>query len=216
MGERKLHRYEGEAITVTFDLVRCIHSAECVKGLPEVFDPQRKPWVDPDRAPAERVAEVVRRCPTGALHYSGVDEQVEPVPGRNTARLVADGPLVLEGRLEIETVDGEVLRDTRIALCRCGASRHKPFCDGSHAEAGFEDPGELGAGRLPGDPGEGGGPVRIKVAADGPLLIDGPLVLLNAGAEERETGSRGALCRCGASAAKPYCDGSHGRTGFHD
>ena len=41
----KLHRYEGRGVTVTYDAKRCIHAAECVHGLPGVFDPDAKPWI---------------------------------------------------------------------------------------------------------------------------------------------------------------------------
>ncbi|MFJ9685945.1 (4Fe-4S)-binding protein [Streptomyces bacillaris] len=66
--------YEGRSITVTFEAGRCRHAAECVRGLPEVFDPARRPWIRPDAADAGRVAEVVRRCPSGALRYEGGGE----------------------------------------------------------------------------------------------------------------------------------------------
>ncbi len=71
--KNKPHTYEGAKISVTFDLQRCIHAAECVKGLPEVFDPNRKPWVDPNAAEPERLLEVVSRCPSGALKARSVD-----------------------------------------------------------------------------------------------------------------------------------------------
>ncbi|MFF5828383.1 (4Fe-4S)-binding protein [Streptomyces bacillaris] len=66
--------YEGRSITVTFEAGRCRHAAECVRGLPEVFDTARRPWIRPDAADAGRVAEVVRRCPSGALRYERADE----------------------------------------------------------------------------------------------------------------------------------------------
>lgn len=61
--------YEGRSIEVTFEAGRCQHAAECVRGLPEVFDIERRPWIQPDNAAADRTAEVVRRCPSGALGY---------------------------------------------------------------------------------------------------------------------------------------------------
>jgi uncharacterized Fe-S cluster protein YjdI len=75
--------YEGKSITVTFEARRCLHAAECVNGLPEVFDPGERPWIRPDGAEAERLAEVVRRCPSGALQYELVDGRGEP-PDRPT------------------------------------------------------------------------------------------------------------------------------------
>ncbi|MEV2238177.1 (4Fe-4S)-binding protein [Micromonospora sp. NPDC049891] len=75
--------YEGRSITVTFEASRCRHAAECVRGLPEVFDPGQRPWIRPDGAEAERLAEVVRRCPSGALQYELVDGGAE-TPERPT------------------------------------------------------------------------------------------------------------------------------------
>lgn len=68
MGAR-LQTYEAQDVTVTFDPSVCIHSGECLRGLPEVFDLQRRRWIRPENAPAERVADQVRRCPSGALQY---------------------------------------------------------------------------------------------------------------------------------------------------
>ena len=135
----KILHYSGEKAAVSYDVRRCIHAAECVHGLPDVFDPGRKPWIDPDRAEAEQLLQVIMRCPTGALHLErSDDEQAEPTPGRNSAIVERNGPVYLRGDLEIVTGEGEVLlRDTRIALCRCGASENKPFCDGSHVRVEF-------------------------------------------------------------------------------
>lgn len=135
----KILHYSGEKAAVSYDVRRCIHAAECVHGLPDVFDPGRKPWIDPDRAETEQLLQVIMRCPTGALHLErSAGEQAEPTPERNTAIVERNGPVYLRGDLEIVTGEGEVLlRDTRIALCRCGASENKPFCDGSHVRVGF-------------------------------------------------------------------------------
>ena len=137
----KILHYSGEKAAVSYDVRRCIHAAECVHGLPDVFDPGRKPWIDPDRAEAEQLLQVIMRCPTGALHLErSDDEHAEPTPERNTAIVERNGPVYLRGDLEIVTPEGEVLlKDTRIALCRCGASENKPFCDGSHVRVGFKE-----------------------------------------------------------------------------
>ncbi|RDG35544.1 hypothetical protein DVH02_24845 [Streptomyces corynorhini] len=77
--------YRTRSITVTFEAGRCLHAAECVRGLPEVFDTAKRPWIRPERAPADRLAEVVRRCPSGALRYERTDGEGEtpdrPDPG---------------------------------------------------------------------------------------------------------------------------------------
>ena len=129
--------YTAGGIEVTYDAKRCLHVAECVRGLPEVFDPQKRPWIQPDQADAEKIAEVVRRCPTGALHYalaSGDEER-----GDETAHITPqpDASLFIRGKLRIETPDG-VLEETRAALCRCGQSGNKPFCDGTHKKVGWK------------------------------------------------------------------------------
>ncbi len=133
----------------------------------------------------------------------------------NVAEVPPAGPLCLTGWIQVE-VDGEIVADTDdVALCRCGHSRNKPYCDGSHRTAGFDDPGVIQGGRLaPGrDEPAAADPVLIVCATDGPLLVRGPLTVV-ASDGKTSRGARGALCRCGASAAKPFCDGTHRKTGF--
>jgi CDGSH-type Zn-finger protein/uncharacterized Fe-S cluster protein YjdI len=209
---RKLHTYECDVIAVDFDLSRCIHSEECIRGLRSVFDPGRRPWIDPSAAPADRVAEVIERCPTGALHYRRKDGgNGEEPDGENIARVGPDGPVYVRGDIRLELPGGETMEETRVALCRCGASKDKPFCDGSHEDAGFTDPGAIVGGRLvPAE--EAGtsadGSVTLRGAENGPMLVKGPLRVEGADGSV-SAGVKGALCRCGHSDTKPFCDGSH-------
>lgn len=131
--------YTGPGIVVTFNSRRCIHSANCVRGLPEVFDTKKRPWIQPDAADAERVAEVVMRCPTGALHFRRLDGGAEePKPVEVTVTPQPDGPLYVRGWVRVLDEQGNVIHeDTRMAFCRCGHSNSKPFCDGSHERVGF-------------------------------------------------------------------------------
>lgn len=215
MSKGKVYEYGGDAVTVRWDKRRCIHAAECVRGLPAVFDPDRRPWIDPAAAGADEVAAVVRRCPTGALslerHDGGPEEPAAPL---NHGTVADDGPLYLRGRIALRTADGETIADElRVALCRCGASQHKPYCDGSHAGAGFSAAGAAAAPRVAeGEPGDG--VLTVTVTADGPLVLSGPLELRGAAGEDAFRGDKAALCRCGASGDKPFCDGSHGRVEF--
>lgn len=126
--------YSGRGIRVQWYAGRCIHTAECIRALPGVFDPRRRPWIDLTRGEADAVAEAVLRCPTGALHFERFDGgPQESVPAGVRVRPVPDGPLLLHGDVEIRDEHGALLRrDTRVALCRCGKSRHMPFCDNSH------------------------------------------------------------------------------------
>jgi uncharacterized Fe-S cluster protein YjdI len=116
--------YEGKDIEVTYDPQRCLHAAECVRGLPAVFDTAKRPWVAPDEAGAQVVAAVIRRCPTGALHYTLREGDPEQPAVPTVVRLPEGGPLLLSGDLDLDGV-----RETRAAVCRCGQSANQPYCD---------------------------------------------------------------------------------------
>jgi uncharacterized Fe-S cluster protein YjdI len=131
--------YEGEAIEVHWEPRLCIHVRNCVRALPQVFKPDERPWITVDAAGADDVAATVAACPTGALHFRRLDggPQEEP-PEETTVDPRPNGPLFVRGRIRIVGDDGELIReDTRVALCRCGGSANKPFCDGTHRRIGF-------------------------------------------------------------------------------
>jgi CDGSH-type Zn-finger protein len=111
----------------------------CVRGLPQVFKPEARPWVAVDGADADAIAATVETCPTGALHYRRLDGGPQEQPPENTTvEPRPNGPLFVRGHVRIVDEDGQLIReDTRAALCRCGASENKPFCDGSHRRIGF-------------------------------------------------------------------------------
>lgn len=210
----KVFTYEGGAMTVHYESKRCIHAQECVHGLPGVFDPEKRPWVAPDAASADEIAEVIRRCPTGALYYERKDGGAEEeAPEENTVTMGIDGPLYLHGRVQVRNAAGEtVFEGLRVALCRCGDSKAKPFCDGTHVEAGFEASADIVAPMI--RQGEPSSPeLVVTVRPDGPLIAEGPVVVREGGGGEHR-GTNCALCRCGASDAKPFCDGSHKSAGF--
>ena len=127
-----------------------------------------------------------------------------------------DGPLQVEGDTEIIAADGTRFpKQSRLWLCRCGHSANKPFCDGAHNKAGFSDAGAVPEDyviRKP-DPGEPGETVRLALRNDGPIHCLGELEILGAGAT-RWRGTQANLCRCGESANKPFCDGTHRSAGF--
>lgn len=214
----KIHKYRGKEIEVTFDAKRCIHSAECVRGLPEAFNTSRKPWVLPDAAAAEKVAEIVKRCPTGALHFKNAQNGLrEETPEHNVAMLAKDGPIYLRGDIEILDAGGNVvLVDTRVALCRCGASRNKPFCDNAHRQSGFKDAGAINFQKSDEEEPVGHTKLRVQASPNGPLLVDGNVTIVDSSMTLQEKSNSPAFCRCGASGVKPYCDGSHNRVNFTD
>ena len=135
---RRLQTYETDAITITFDPTRCIHAAECIRTAPQVFDSRRLRWIRPDLGTPELIATAVHRCPTGALSYSLPNGPAEAVDAEAAIRPARDGPLYVRGEVRVETEDGIVVAEgSRMALCRCGATKNAPFCDGSHREVGF-------------------------------------------------------------------------------
>jgi CDGSH-type Zn-finger protein/uncharacterized Fe-S cluster protein YjdI len=213
MPEAKLHRYESAGVAVTWDARRCIHAAECVQGLPEVFDTSAKPWIQPAAADAASLAEVVNRCPSGALRMHHADRtSAMVVPPLNTCQVTGDGPSYLRGDLTVNVGDASHT-ETHVALCRCGASQNKPYCDNSHRKVGFVDAGALPA-EVPSPPGATlSAPLAVRLVPNGPVHCVGPLVLR--GSDGRTAFSdQTFLCRCGASQNKPYCDGTHRKIGF--
>lgn len=208
-------RYTGEAIDVTYDAGRCIHVAECIRRLHTVFDTTRRPWVLPDAGSADSIAATILTCPSGALHYERKDGgAAEPIPEHNTIRLVKNGPLYLHGDFTIVNGAGElVLNDTRVSLCRCGASAHKPFCDNSHRTVGFESPTTITEPQTNLESWDGG-KLRIETTTNGPLYVTGNFTVLNGRGEPIYQGTDASFCRCGASANMPFCDSSHKEIGF--
>lgn len=202
--------YVGKDIEVRFDMRRCIHARNCFLKLPRVFDPARKPWVDPDAAPAEEIAAMIRTCPSGALSFARLDGGVEEAPpGINRMRLRENGPNAWHGNLRL---GGEAM--TRATLCRCGKTGNPPFCDGSHSDAGFVATGEPPASGkdAPGeDPGE---VLELIPQENGPVEARGALEITSGTGRRLHRGRRAFLCRCGQSKNKPFCDGSHKTAGF--
>jgi uncharacterized Fe-S cluster protein YjdI/CDGSH-type Zn-finger protein len=136
--------YDGDGITVEWYATRCIHSAKCVQALPKVFDPRRRPWVEPSAASADDIARAVLRCPTGALHFvrrDGGTQETPDVP--STATQAAFGPMYMRGDVQVRDVNEMVIRqDTRLALCRCGATQRAPFCDNGCRATGQQHAGQ--------------------------------------------------------------------------
>jgi CDGSH-type Zn-finger protein/uncharacterized Fe-S cluster protein YjdI len=205
-------RYNGQADDITNKLQRCIHAEECVHRLGEVFDSKRRPWISPDGTTSDRVAEVVTLCPSGALHYDSKDGTApEATPETNTVTLWHNGPLQFAGDLRIEGATVDVQEETRATLCRCGASKNKPFCDNSHKQIDFDGTAADGASFAAISE---GGPLKLSVMPNGPLNVEGAFTLSDEEGTTLFSGRKAALCRCGGSSRKPFCDGSHLRNGF--
>ena len=140
MGRAKT--YQGDGIVIHFETRRCIHAAECVSNLPGVFNIDSRPWIDATGGAVEEIEEVIRRCPSGALTYERSDGGPPEPAQENVSAIttVKDGPLYLRGPVDIVDHEGNTVSvQPRVALCRCGASKNKPFCDNGHLAIGFSD-----------------------------------------------------------------------------
>jgi CDGSH-type Zn-finger protein/uncharacterized Fe-S cluster protein YjdI len=212
--DKKVYGFEGEKVDVAWDGRLCIHVQECTRAQGKLFESGRNPWGQPDLGEPDYVAEVARRCPTGALTYERKDGGAgETASEANTVVISNNGPLYVEGDLAIDGAKDDMPGVRyRAALCRCGDSKNKPFCDNTHEKEGFRDRGALG------DTGPGfesaGGPLEIKRLPDGPLIVSGNFAIVTAAGRAGWRGTKAALCRCGKSETKPFCDGGHAPAGF--
>ena len=139
-GKDRLDTYRGEKITIHDNRSLCAHAGYCTDGLASVFRRHEDPFVDAGGASAEEIIEIINQCPSGALSYSieNVDETLEP--GEAFIFISQNGPYVVKGGVDlIETPRGKGFSESTITLCRCGASKNKPYCDGSHWDIGFTD-----------------------------------------------------------------------------
>jgi len=209
MTEKKVFDYEGAEADVHWDGRLCIHIGECGRAKNELFVGGRQPWCKPDLVRPDEVADVVSRCPTGALTYERKDGRAgESAESENVVAVMYNGPLFVRGDLEIDGAEQDMPGVRfRAALCRCGQSQSKPFCDNSHEDVPFKDSGAVG------DTGEGfdaaGGTLKIDRAPNGPLLLSGNFTITAASGRKAWKGKKAALCRCGNSKNKPFCDGTH-------
>jgi CDGSH-type Zn-finger protein/uncharacterized Fe-S cluster protein YjdI len=202
---------EGKDLTLIYEGKKCIHARFCVTWGPKVFLANvQGPWIHPDAMETERLAEIAHVCPSGAIRYKrkdGVpDEHPPPV---NLIAVREGGPYAVRAQI---LLDGQPAH-YRATLCRCGASKNKPFCDGSHHEVKFDASGEPATGKADMLPVRDG-PLAIDLLTDGPLQVRGNLEITSGTGRVVARVVQARLCRCGGSANKPFCDGTHARIGF--
>lgn len=133
--------YKGKKIIIHDNRGICSHAAYCTDLLPAVFKIGAKVWIDADGAPAERVKEIINMCPSGALGYTEEDIEYLDADGAEPGiHICRDGPYEIHGSIEFEDFDpGDRASHEHYTLCRCGKSKNKPRCDGSHWYAAFKD-----------------------------------------------------------------------------
>ncbi len=135
-------KYSNGEVTVFWEPDLCNHSAICFRSLPKVFKPAYRPWIEMDGATTEEIIKTVKRCPTRALYYELNKTEMETInqDKKTIITILEDGPYLVDGDFKVVDNEGnEVVCDDGIALCRCGASKKKPFCDGTHNDINFKE-----------------------------------------------------------------------------
>lgn len=136
--------YQKDDLIINWQPEKCIHSTKCwkgVDGLMSVFNPMEKPWIKPENESKERIIEQIKRCPSGALSYelqNKVEEMAKKESSDTVVEVTPNGPLLVHGKIQVKHKDEIIEKAQTTALCRCGGSKNKPFCDGQHREIGFE------------------------------------------------------------------------------
>lgn len=144
-----IKEYSNGEITIVWKPALCIHATFCWKELPEVFDPKKRPWINPMGASTERIIKQVERCPSQALSYyynkdKNKEENMEKTEKQTSTaetkvEMAPNGPLMVEGNLLVKGKDGKVeLKSGMTAFCRCGGTKNPPYCDGSHISNNFK------------------------------------------------------------------------------
>ena len=167
-------------------------------------------WIFPDAMDAERVAEIAHACPSGAIRYKRKDGRPDEAPPPvNLIAVREAGPYAVRADIRLDGKSAHY----RATLCRCGASKSKPFCDGSHHDVKFAASGEPATGEVQSLAARNG-PLAIDPELDGPLQVRGNLEITSGTGRRVACVTQARLCRCGGSATKPFCDGTHARIGF--
>lgn len=202
---------QGREVTVMFEGRRCIHSRHCVLDAPTVFKANTPgEWIYPDTVRSEALVAVAHSCPSGAIRYERHDGgPEEAAPAVNQLRIRENGPYALHAPLQVAGRDDGY----RATLCRCGQSRNKPWCDGSHVAAAFVASGEPASGDV--EPlAQRDGPLAVTPLRNGPLQVQGNLEICAGTGRTVARITEARLCRCGQSRNKPFCDLSHVAAGF--
>jgi CDGSH-type Zn-finger protein len=132
--------YTGKRITIHDNRGICAHAGFCTDRLKSVFRMRQEPWIDPDAASAEEIIETIDKCPSGALSYTIDSVEYRDHDREPMVTITNDGPYAITGGIELIGVAfGDGASKEHYTLCRCGASKNKPFCDGSHWAVGFRD-----------------------------------------------------------------------------
>ena len=135
-----LEDHEGNGITIHDNRGLCAHAGRCTDGLPVVFRLGVEPWIAASAADAETIANAITQCPSGALSYSINETLHRDRGGEATLALAPNGPYVIRGGADLaDTELNQGATSDHMTLCRCGASKNKPFCSGAHWDVQFDE-----------------------------------------------------------------------------
>lgn len=134
-------KYSNGEVTVVWKPSDCIHSGICFRGLGDVFDPRKRPWVTIEGSTSDKIIAQVQKCPSGALSYylnRDMDEPSMKSEAETIVETMTNGPLLIYGNISVKDTYGNITKKNKVtAFCRCGGSANKPYCDGSHKKNGF-------------------------------------------------------------------------------
>ena len=214
---KPIKRYGAGRLVISYDESRCIFARQCENRLPSVFNRAKDPWIKPEKADRpELVTSAVTHCPSGALKfkYLSNDAPKEQPDREAICRIQQNGPLHFRGEMRLFAEDRSLVgTETRLALCRCGASENKPYCDNRCRETGFKDLGQIPIISREPRP-DFQTHLQIRPIKNGPLEVEGNLTIMDEFNNWQVKEDKTRLCRCGQSRNKPYCDNSHIFTRF--
>ena len=141
MGKDIRKEYSNGGLTVVWKPKLCIHAAECTKALPQVYNPDEKPWIKAENASTDELKAQIAKCPSGALsYYMKGEENKESLSVETKVEVMENGPLMVYGTIEVKDKYGNTEKKNKTtAFCRCGGSSNKPYCDGAHVKIDFRD-----------------------------------------------------------------------------
>jgi uncharacterized Fe-S cluster protein YjdI len=134
-----IKEYNNGDFTIVWKPGICIHAEICAKTLPQVYNPNIRPWINAENASVDELKEQINNCPSGALsYYIKGEEAAEAETQETKVEVRENGPLLVTGTLNVTDAQGiTVIKTAKTAFCRCGGSANKPYCDGTHSKINF-------------------------------------------------------------------------------
>jgi CDGSH-type Zn-finger protein/uncharacterized Fe-S cluster protein YjdI len=140
--EKITKKYTNGEITVVWKPHLCVHATTCFTELPKVFIPYERPWIKMGGATTEEIMDTVSRCPTQAISYywnNSVALDGNPEEAKTEVSIIKNGPIIIKGSFKVIDVDkNEIITERTTSLCRCGHTKNRPFCDGTHLKSDFK------------------------------------------------------------------------------